>query len=123
MYLFHLLVLLNPHFNCSKKLLSSFVDKVTTGTYYLVSVILNVAFVGASILSFAFTGESALGSVFPNVCVVISVKTQFSEHVKVNHTSQLIKGMSKVLQKLLKYLNGETISNFFLVFISPCSVP
>ena len=44
-------------------------------------VILNVAFIGASILSLASTGGSPLGSAFLNVCVVISVKTQFSEHV------------------------------------------
>ena len=40
------MVLLNPDFNCSKKLLSSFVDEGTTGTYNFVSVILNIAFVG-----------------------------------------------------------------------------
>ena len=50
LYLFHLIVLLNPDFNCSKKLLSSFVDKVTTGTYNFVSVILNVAPVGETSL-------------------------------------------------------------------------
>ena len=33
-------------FNCSKSLLSSSVDKVTTGTYNFVSFILNVAPVG-----------------------------------------------------------------------------
>ena len=44
--------------------------------------------------------------------VVISVKTHFSDQVKVRDTSQLIKGMSKVLQNLLKYSNGTTISSF-----------
>ena len=43
LYLFHLIVLLNPVFNCSKSWLSS-VDKVTTGAYSFVSVILNIAF-------------------------------------------------------------------------------
>ena len=40
---------LKPDFNCSKKLLSSFDDKVTTGTYNFVSVILNIACIGAFI--------------------------------------------------------------------------
>ena len=43
------------------------------------SVILNVALVGASILSLASTGGSALGLAFLAACVVISVKTQFSD--------------------------------------------
>ena len=46
LYLFHLIVLLNPGFNCSKTLLSSLVDKATTGTYNFVAFILNLAFVG-----------------------------------------------------------------------------
>ena len=33
----------------------------------------------------------------------ISTKTQFFDHVKINSTSQLINGISKLLQKLLKY--------------------
>ena len=49
LYLFHLIVLLKPVLNCSKSLLSSSVDKVTTGTYNFVSVILSVTFVGLSI--------------------------------------------------------------------------
>ena len=36
LYLFHFMVLLNPDSNCSKCLLSSLVDKVTTGTYNFV---------------------------------------------------------------------------------------
>ena len=47
------MALLNPDFNCSKKLLSFLVDKVTAGTYNFLSVIWNVAFFGASILSLA----------------------------------------------------------------------
>ena len=34
-------------------------------------------------------------------------------HVKIKLTSQLIKGISRVLQKLLKYFNGTIISTFF----------
>ena len=65
-------------------------DKVTTGTYNLVSFILNVAPDGATIASSApaFT--------------VTSAKTQFLEQVKINSTSQLINGISKPLRKLLK---------------------
>ena len=114
-----MIVLLNPDFNYSKKLLSSFVDNVTTGTYNFVSVILNIAFFGASIFSLA--GLSPWAALA--VCVVISVKTQFSDHVKVKDTSQLIKGMFEVLQKLLKYSNETTISRFVFVFVFPYSVP
>ena len=53
LYLFHLIVFLNSDFNCSKDVLSSLVDKVTTGTHNLVSVTLNVAFVVAFIASLA----------------------------------------------------------------------
>ena len=71
-------------------------DKVTTGTYKFVSVILNVAPDGAIIggLRTAFTD--------------ISAKAQFFDHVKFNSTSQLINGISKLLQKLLKSFNGTT---------------
>ena len=77
LYLFHLIVLLNPDFNCSKKLLSSFVDKVTTGTYNFVSVILNVAFAG--LLTAAIAGFT---SGFASL-VALLVNTQFSVHVKI----------------------------------------
>ena len=53
------MVILNPVLNCSKNLLSSLVERVTTGTYNFVSVILNVAFVG---LSVAATAGFASGS-------------------------------------------------------------
>ena len=45
LYLFHLIVLLSPDFNCSKRLWSSIADKVTSSTYNFVSVSLNIAFV------------------------------------------------------------------------------
>ena len=59
------MVLLNPVFNCSKSFVSFSFDKVTTGTYNFVSVILSFAPDGATIagLTPAFT--------------VISAKTQF----------------------------------------------
>ena len=73
-------------------------DEVTTGMYNFVSVILNVAPDGGTIggLRTAFTD--------------ISAKTQFFDHVKINSISQLINGISKLLQKLLKYFKGITTS-------------
>ena len=42
-YLFQLITLLKPDFNCSNNFALSCVDKITTGTYNFVSVIANVA--------------------------------------------------------------------------------
>ena len=67
LYWFYLLVLLNPVFNCSKSLLKSPVDKVTSGTHSFVSFLLNVAFVKASIPFLTCTGGSALGLAFRSV--------------------------------------------------------
>ena len=61
------------------------VDKVTTGTYNFVSVIWNVAFVGAFIAGLA--GLSPWATLA--VCVVISAKTQFSDQFKVKNTSHV----------------------------------
>ena len=93
------MVFLNPVFN-SKSFVSFYFDKVTTGTYNFVSVILRYAADGATIaeLTPAFT--------------VISAKTQFLDQVKINSTSQLINGIFKALQKLLKCFNGITTSAF-----------
>ena len=41
-YLFHLIVLLKSDFNFSSSLVLSWVDEITTGTYWFVSVIVNV---------------------------------------------------------------------------------
>ena len=79
------MVLLNPVLNCSKRLLLFSVNKVTTATYNVVSVVWNVAFVG-----------------------------EVSLQDKIKDTSQLINEISKVLQKLLRYFNGTTISTSFL---------
>ena len=98
LYLFHSIVLLNPVFNCSKSVLSFSVDKVTTETYNFVSVILNVAFVREASLH-----------VF-----IITLFSKFSDQVKIKGTLQLINGVFKVLQKLLKNSNGITISTSFL---------
>ena len=71
-------------------------EKVTTGTYSFVSVILNVAHDWATIF------ESASAS------TIISTKTQFLDLVKINSTSRLINGIFKTLQKLLNYFRGIT---------------
>ena len=47
LYLFHFISLLNPDFKLVDNLISSFLDKVTTGTYNLQSFIASVAPVGA----------------------------------------------------------------------------
>ena len=65
-------------------------DKVTTGTYNFVSVILNVAPDGATIAGSASA----------------SAKIQFLDQVRNISASQLINGISKLLQKLLKYFKG-----------------
>ena len=84
--MFQLITLLKPDFNCSNNFSLSFVDKVTTGTYKFVSVVLN------------FPGPVEL------------VITQFDDHVKFKLTSQLINDISRALQKLLKYFNGTILS-------------
>ena len=73
LYSFDFIVLLNPAFNCHKSLLPFSVDKVTNGTYNVVSVILNVVFAAAFIARLA--GLSPCVAVA--VCVIISVRTQF----------------------------------------------
>ena len=78
LHLFHLIVLLNSNFNCSKKLLSSSVDKVTTGIHNFVSVIWNVPFIGlltATTAGFPYWARTAS-------LVALLVNTHFSDHVK-----------------------------------------
>ena len=67
---------LDPVFNCSNNLLISSADKVTSGTYYVVYFISNVAFVG---LLTEATAESASESAY---FVAMLVITQFSDQVK-----------------------------------------
>ena len=98
-----MIVLLNLVFNCSKSLLSFSADKVTTVTYNLQSVILKAAFVELLILS---TAGSASGS---SSLIALLVNIQFLDQIKVKNTSQLINGISNVLQKLLQYFNSTTI--------------
>ena len=70
-------------------------DKVTTGTYNFVSVILNSNPVGATI-----SGSSPSASFFCHIN-----QSTFFEQVKINSTSQLIIGIFKLLQNLLKYFH------------------
>ena len=46
------------------------------------------------------------------VLTVISAKTQFFDQVKINSTFQLINGIFKALQKLLKCFSGITTFEF-----------
>ena len=46
--------------------------------------------------------------------MIVAKRTQVDDHVKIRLTSQLIKGISKVLQKLLKYFSGTIISTSFV---------
>ena len=85
---------------------------MTTGTYNFVSSILNVTFVG---LLTAATAGLASGSAFLVVSFVI---TQFSDQDKIRFISQLINGISSVLQKLLNYFNGTAISTCLSVLVS-----
>ena len=97
MYLFHFIDLLNPDFNCSNSLLSFSADKVTTGTYNLQSVISNFVSVGELI--------AAAGSHLK--ALPTSTHTLYQD--KINVISQLINGISKLLQKLPKYFKGIAI--------------
>ena len=73
LYLFHLILFhLNLVLNCSKSLLSPWVDKVTTSKYNFMFFILNVAFVGLLVL------------LSPNpTLAALLVITQFSVYVKI----------------------------------------
>ena len=46
--------------------------------------------------------------------MLVQIITQFLDQVKISSTSQLIKGISRVLQKLLRYFNGTIISTLII---------
>ena len=98
MYLFRFIIILNPVFNCSKCFISFSFDKVTTGTYNFLSVILY------------FVPDGAATAGLPSCAgfAVISAKASFLDQVKINSTSQLISGIFKLLQKLFNCLSGIT---------------
>ena len=62
LYLFHIISLLNPDFRLVNNLISSSLDKVTTGTYNLQSVILSVSPVGALSLTTGGPASTCLRS-------------------------------------------------------------
>ena len=100
MYLFHFIDLLNRDFNCSNNLLLFSADKVTTGTYNLQSVISNFVLVG-ELIRFAAAASEPLKA--------LATSTHSLYQDKINVISQLINGISKLLQKLLKYFKGIAI--------------
>ena len=60
--------------------------------------------------------EQSFVSVILNLVSAVAEEiTQDSDHVKIRLTSQLINGISRVLQKLLKYFNGTIISTSFVL--------
>ena len=79
-------------------LISSSLDKVTTGTYNLQSFIANVAPVGALSLTTGGPASTCLSSKL--------VIAQFLFHFSSKNTSQLVNGTLGALQKLPKYFNG-----------------
>ena len=98
LYLFHSISLVNPDFKLVNNLISSSLDKVTTGIYNLQSFIARLAPVGAPSLT---TGGPA------STCLSLKlVIMQFLFHFNSKDTSQLINGIFDALQKLPKYFNG-----------------
>ena len=77
-------------------------DKVATGTYNFVSFILNAV------------PDRATTAGLPSCAAltVRSAKTQFFDQVKINSSLQLINGIFKTLQKLLKCFSGITTFAF-----------
>ena len=51
--------------------------------------------------------------------MLVLIITQFLDPVKISSISQLIKGISRVLQKLLRYFSGTIISTSTLPAILP----
>ena len=87
-----LIVLLKLDFNCFNSFALSWVDNVTTRTSSFLSVIVNVDI------------RMAIGA---------SIVKQFEDQGRIRLIPQLINGISRVLQKLLKYFNGNLMWTFF----------
>ena len=49
-------------------------------------------------------------------------KTQYFDHLSFNSTLQLIGGISRELQKILKYFNGTEIVAYFIISLSPSAI-
>ena len=105
LYLFHLISLLNRDFRLVNNLISSSLDKVTTGTYNLQSLIASVA---------PFVVPLTAG-VPASTCLCSKlVITQFLFHFSSKNISQLINGMFNALQNLPKCFNGIANSTSFV---------
>ena len=100
LYFFHFTVLLNPDFSCFSFVSFSF-DKVANGTYNFVSVIWN---------------SNLVGGLYDTV---ISAKIQSFDQVKISSILQLINGIFKLFQKLLKCFSGVAASVSFLPTLTP----
>ena len=97
LYLFHIISLVNPDFKVVNNLISSSLDKVTTGTYNVQSFISSVAPV---VVPFTTGGPAS-------TCLCSKlVITQFLFDFSSKNTSQLINGIFNALQKSPKYFNG-----------------
>ena len=121
LYLFYLIVLLKPIFNCSKNLSSSSVDKVTAGTYNFGSFISNIATSGTL---FPSTEGLVLGLAS---WVLSTVNTEFLDQVKGKDISQLINSISNVFQKLVRCFSGTKIQlllyfYYLLFFLQTCLI-
>ena len=90
--------LVNPDFKLVNNLISSSLDKVTTGMYNLQLFIARLAPVGAP----CNTGGGPASTCLSFKLVI----TQFLFHFNSKDTSQLINGIFNALQKLPKYFNG-----------------
>ena len=114
--LFHIISLVNPDFKLVNILISSSLDKVTTGTYNLQLFIASVASVGDP-----FTAGGPAATCLSSKLVI----TQFLFHFNSKDTSQLINGMFNALQKLPKYFNGiaNSISCLPTLFASCPAAP
>ena len=108
LYLFHSISLVNPDFKLVNSLISSSLDKVTTGIYNLQLFIGSIAPVGD-----AFTAGGR-ASICTSSKLVI---TQFLFHFNSKDTSQLTNGILNALQKLSKYFNGIAISTSCVPFL------
>ena len=80
----------------------SLADKVTTGTYNFVSLIVQIILLALSALAISLS-------------LPVADKAHYFAHQSFNSTLQLINGISSDLQKLLKCFNGTTIAAFLKI--------
>ena len=81
-----------------------FTDKVTTGTYKFVSLIVKIILLELKLLSLS-----------PWYSLPSADKTQYFAHLIFNFTLQLINAISSDLQKLFKYFNGTATVAIFRI--------